>query len=390
MLWSHLARIFQRQRVDLPSGMRYWSVVDERFELVDVFDAFLFEERFARGRAEKTTAQYASNLVEFAGWAAQRGLLEDLLGCARNLGLFQLHLRTTPIVRRGRGRGRARSNDRVNDIMSSVRGFYRHRVRCGALPSSVNVLLYEVVEPAGGSMSWLEDLPALVKRPVHRLAPSGDGEPQTASLAEYVAMMAAAGCMRDKLLLSVLALTGLRIGQALGLHRSDMHLMANSRAVGCAWDGPHVHVVRREDNENLAVSKRRRALVVPARPWLVSTYAAYSGERDLVAAAAASDYVFVNLAGGEIGRALRDGRAREIVAALGRRAGIERVVTPHQFRHGLASELSEAGRPLDEIQKLLGHAHVDTTRRYTRTSRERLRDAIESVALPAATPIGLS
>ena len=56
--------------------------------------------------------------------------------------------------------------------------------------------------------------------------------------------------MRDKLLITVLALAGLRIGQALGLRRSDMHLMENSRAVGCAVPGPHIHVVRREDNEN--------------------------------------------------------------------------------------------------------------------------------------------
>jgi integrase len=31
-----LDRLFQRQRVDLPSGVRYWSVVDERFELVAI------------------------------------------------------------------------------------------------------------------------------------------------------------------------------------------------------------------------------------------------------------------------------------------------------------------------------------------------------------------
>ena len=383
-----MACSFRRQRIDLPSGVRYWSVVDERFELVAVFDAFLFEERFGRGRSETTTAQYASNLVEFAAWAAERGVLEDLAACARNLGMFQLHLRTAVIARRGRGHGRARGNDRVNDIMSSVRGLLRHQVRCGALPSSVNPLLYEVVEPAGGAMGWLEDLPAMVRRPLHRLPASGDSEPLTASLAEYVAMMGAAGSMRDKLLVTVLALTGLRIGQALRLHRSDMHLMANSRAVGCSWEGPHVHVVRREDNENIALSKRRRTLVVPAHPWLVSVYAACCIERDRVAAARESDYVFVNLGGGELGRAMRDGRAREVVAAMARRAGIERTVTPHQFRHGLATELSEAGRSLDEIQKLLGHAHVDTTRRYTRTSRERLREAIESVSLPTGAPSG--
>ena len=78
-----------------------------------MFDGFLFEERFGRARSEKTTAQYASRLVEFAGWACERGLLEDLVACARNLGMFQLYLRTAPISRRGRSHGRARSNDRV-------------------------------------------------------------------------------------------------------------------------------------------------------------------------------------------------------------------------------------------------------------------------------------
>jgi integrase len=388
VLWLVLIGSFQRQRVDLPSGVRYWSVVDERFELVGMFDGFLFEERVSRDRSEKTTGQYASNLVEFATWARDRDLLTDLVACARNLGMFQLHLRTSPIVRRGRGHGRARSNDRVSDIMSSVRSFYRHQVRLGAVPGSVNQLLYDVVDPAGASMPWLEDLPAMVARPLHRLPRSGLSEPRTASFDEYVAMLAVAGTARDKLLLTVLALTGLRIGQALGLHRSDMHLMANSRAVGCSSPGPHVHAVRRESNENLALSKRRRELVVPAHPWLVGIYAAYCVERDRFPAACLSDFVFVNLRGGELGRAMRDGRAREVIAALGRRAGIERVVTPHQFRHGLGTELVESGRSLDEVQMLLGHAQVESTRRYTHTSRARLREAIESVSLPSTIPAG--
>src|SRR5512132_736964 len=65
---------FQRQRVDLPSGVRYWSVTDAGFELVSMFDAFLFDERFVRGRSEKTTARYASSLVESpAGRPARAG-----------------------------------------------------------------------------------------------------------------------------------------------------------------------------------------------------------------------------------------------------------------------------------------------------------------------------
>lgn len=379
---------FQRQRVDLPSGVRYWSVVDRAFDLVPEFDGFLFAERAGRGRSEKTTAQYASGLVEFANWAEERGLWGDLVACARNLALFVLHLRTVPVRRRGRGHGRARSNDRVADVMSCVRSFYRFQVRAGRVPSAVNELFYDVVEPAAGSMPWLEDLPAVVARPVHTLRRSGESEPQVVSFEEYAGMMAAPGTARDKLLVTVLALAGLRIGQALGLRRSDMHLMENSRAVGCGCPGPHLHVVRREDNENRALSKRARELVVPAHPIVLEVYAAYCLERDRAPAAARSDFVFVNLGGGEVGRAMSDGRAREAVAALARRAGIDRVVTPHQFRHGLGSELVNAGRSLDEVQMILGHARVETTRRYVHSSRERLREAIESVTVPALSPVG--
>ena len=48
-----LACSFERQRVDLPSGVRYWSIVDERFERVAMFDAFLLEE--ARQNVKRLT-----------------------------------------------------------------------------------------------------------------------------------------------------------------------------------------------------------------------------------------------------------------------------------------------------------------------------------------------
>jgi hypothetical protein len=47
---------------------------------------------------------------------------------------------------------------------------------------SVNRLLYDVVEPASESMPWLEDLPTMVAKPLHRLPRSGVSEPQAASL----------------------------------------------------------------------------------------------------------------------------------------------------------------------------------------------------------------
>ena len=155
--------------------------------------------------------------------------------------------------------------------------------------------------------------------------------------------------------------------------------MANSRAVGCSCPGPHVHVVRREDNENLALSKRRRELVVPAHPWVVGVYAAYCVERDRVPAACRSDFVFVNLAGGELGRAMRDGRAREVVGgarAAGRdRAGRDAASVPSRARDRAGGVGPFAGRGPDDPRPRSGrddaslHAHV--ARAAARGDRER-------------------
>ena len=69
--------------------------------------------------------------------------------------------------------------------MSCVRSFYRFQVRRGAVPSSVNGCSTTSWSRRRGSMPWLEDLPALVARPVHRLPRSGESEPRAASLDEY-------------------------------------------------------------------------------------------------------------------------------------------------------------------------------------------------------------
>ena len=59
--------------VVLPSGARYWTVLDEELQVVGVADAFLRHVRFGRGRAESTTRSYAMSIALFLRWCARGG-----------------------------------------------------------------------------------------------------------------------------------------------------------------------------------------------------------------------------------------------------------------------------------------------------------------------------
>ena len=98
-----------------------------------------------------------------------------------------------------------------------------------------------------------------------------------------------------------------------GLRLSDCHFVASAAHLGCRVPGPHLHVVRREDNENGALAKSAYPRVVPVARELVWAYNAYRAERDQVPAAAESDYVLVNLFRAPLGRALSPGSVEAAV-----------------------------------------------------------------------------
>jgi integrase len=230
----------------------------------------------------------------------------------------------------------------VNRKLSAVSAFYEFHHRHGEGPDLLTG--WGRRNFRGGS--WQPLLAHLGSRPERtRLIKLRDGRriPATLDRKQIDTIVAACDRLRDRLLLGVLADSGLRVGEALGLRHEDLDVASRLIAVV-----PRV-------NANRARAKGgRRQVPIPAS--LIRRYSDYLhteyGDLD-------SDYVFVNLWSGTVGGPLSYRSVYELVIRLRKRTGI--VFGAHTFRHSYATELLRRGVPVEVVQKLLGHASIATT-----------------------------
>lgn len=74
---------------------------------------------------------------------------------------------------------------------------------------------------------------------------------------------------------------------------------------------------------------------------------------------------------------MSDHTVRQWLAAVSRRAGLERTLKPHMFRHATASELLARGVGIDVVKEVLGHASIRSTEAYLHPDVAGLRSAVE-------------
>lgn len=158
---------------------------------------------------------------------------------------------------------------------------------------------------------------------------------------------------RNKAILETLYSCGLRVSELVNLRISCLHM-----------DIGFVRVIGKGDKERL----------VPIGSDAIKYINIYRNDIrvHISIKPGQEDFLFLNRRGSKLSRVMIFIMLKE----LAKKAGIEKSISPHTFRHSFATHLVEGGADLRAVQEMLGHESITTTEIYTHLDREYLRNTL--------------
>jgi site-specific recombinase XerD len=156
--------------------------------------------------------------------------------------------------------------------------------------------------------------------------------------------------LRDRALFTVLAYTGLRCAELCSLRHEDVAFEAKGIMVQNGKGGKSMEVPISQSALTVLSAYLRSGNRLESSPWLFH---------------------------GPKGEKLSTNRVRVLSRRYGRKGGLSKPISPHMFRHALATNLLSKGCPLPFVQRQLRHSRIETTMRYLHLSDKALRDNYE-------------
>lgn len=86
------------------------------------------------------------------------------------------------------------------------------------------------------------------------------------------------------------------------------------------------------------------------------------------------DYFLVN----RLNKKLSEQSIRSVIKKISQKSNVQVHVTPHMFRHSVATHLLENEVDIKYIQSILGHSSISTTQIYTHINREKQKHILKS------------
>lgn len=262
-------------------------------------------------------------------------IAKQVEGCSqKTLGYYQntLAMMTSAL-------GKPYTQVTSDDLRTYLNGYERNR-------GASKVTIDNIRRIMSSFFSWLEDEDYIVKSPVRRIhrVKTATVTKEVLTDEELVRLRDNCNSKRDLAIVEMLASTGMRVGELVKLNRADINF---------------------QERECLVTGKGNKQRVVYFDAKTKLHLRSYVDSRKDTHPA-----LFVSLRGEP--RRITIGNVEARLKHLGERAGAGRV-HPHKFRRTLATHAIDKGMPIEQVQKLLGHAKIDTTMHYAMVNQSNVK-----------------
>lgn len=194
--------------------------------------------------------------------------------------------------------------------------------------------------------AWLEQEEYIIKNPIRRIKKIKTEQTVKETYTDENLEIMRDNCenLRDLAIIDLLASTGMRVGELVQLNRSDIDF---------------------ENRECIVFGKGKKE-----RPVYFDARTKIHLKNYLNSREDTHPALFVTLFKNtkRLGIAGVEIRLRK----LGQKLGISKV-HPHKFRRTLATKAIDKGMPIEQVQKLLGHAKIDTTLAYAMVNQSNVK-----------------
>ncbi len=297
-------------------------------KMADVSGTSQLVALWLHGKSPKSQKSYERDIREFMAFLTSQKVIEARLNdvdmrtvTLNDLQAFQTYLETRKPELRPHSKVATADNLSAASIKRKIASV-KSLLRFGA---EIRYLQYNV------------SIPVKLPKPKNTIA-----ERYLTEL-EIMSMIALTTTMRERLMLRLLYLTGARVGEISNLRWRDIQPNRNGKG--------QVTLFGKGDKTRFVVIK-------------ADLYSELVKYRDT---ASDQDAVFPSRKGNE---PLQARQINEIIKAAAKRAGINKPVSPHWFRHGHATHALERGTPPQLVQATLGHENLSTTGRYAHARPE--------------------
>lgn len=200
--------------------------------------------------------------------------------------------------------------------------------------------------------TWLVDEEIILRNPSSRIRQMKQPKrlPKALTAIELEQLREACGSLRERAIVEVMYSTGCRLSEISNMKRKAIN-----------WSNSSLKVIGKGDKE-------RVVYINPKARYHLERYLEECEESENEC-----EHLFSTER--RPYRQLQNKSIQDVISKISSRTTIDKKVTPHVFRHTMATLAMENGIELGDLQQLLGHESANTTLRYASVSEERKHNA---------------